>query len=133
MPNSNNNNNNNNNNINRLPNEPVTIYLSVSCTVFDSYSNIPVTLSPEFIREVLNMSADEGMKRISQHLCTQVIVTIYDDLESHHNWGKVRQLVKKSQMFHIHGRTARDIIYPNSVTDDPHAHHGRQVWVCTHC
>jgi hypothetical protein len=123
----------NSNNNHRHTNEPVTIYLSMSCTVFDSYNNIPVTLSPEYIREILNMPTDEGILRLSQHLCTQVIMVIYDDLESRRDWDKVRKLVSKSQMFHIHGRTARDILYPNSITDDPHAHHGRQVFVCTHC
>ena len=113
--------------------EPVIIWLSMSCTVFDAYNNIPLSLSQAFIREVLNMPVDEGMKRLSQHLCTHVVMTIYDELASQHDWVKIRQLVKKSQLFHIHGRTARDIIYPNSITDDLHAHHGRQVFVCTHC
>ena len=123
----------NNPNRNSHGTEPIIIWLSMSCTVFDAYSNIPVTLSQAFIREVLNMPVDEGMKHLSQHLCTHVLTTIYDELASQHDWVKVRQLVKKSQLFHIHGRTARDIIYPNSITDDPHAHQGRHVFVCTHC
>jgi hypothetical protein len=120
-------------NINRHINESVTLLMSMSCTVFDSYNNIPVTLTPEYIREILNMPSEEGIIQLSQHLCTQVIMVIYNDLESRRDWDKVRKLVSKSQMFHIHGRTARDILYPNSITDDPHAHHGRQVFVCTHC
>ena len=121
------NNNNNNNNI------PVTILLSVSCTVFDDYSNIPLTLQTDFIRSVINMPVDEGMKRLSQHICTHVLLTIYDDLERTRDWDRMRELVKKSQLFHIHGRTVSDIIYPNPITDDPHGHHGRVVFVCTHC
>lgn len=120
-------NNNNNNNI------PVTILLSVSCTVFDDYNNIPLTLHSEFIRSVINMPVDEGMKRLSQHICTHVLLTIYDDLERKREWDRMRELVKKSQLFHIHGRTVGDIIYPNPNTDDPHGHHGRVVFVCTHC
>jgi hypothetical protein len=121
------NNNNNNNNI------PVTLLLSVSCTVFDDYNNIPLTLNSEFIRSVTNMPVDEGMKRLSQHICTYVLVTIYDDLEQKQEWDRMRELIKKSQLFHIHGRTVGDIIYPNPITDDPHGHHGRVVFVCTHC
>jgi hypothetical protein len=81
----------------------------------------------------MNMPADEGMKRLSQHICTHVLVTIYDDLERKQEWDRMRELVKKSQLFHIHGRTVGDIIYPNPITDDPHGHHGRVVFVCTHC
>jgi hypothetical protein len=127
------NNNNNNNTINNTNSNPVTILLSVSCTVFDDYNNIPLTLDSEFIRSVTNMSVDEGMKRLSQHICTHVLLTIYDDLERKQEWNRMRELVKKSQLFHIHGRTVRDIIYPNPEIDDPHGHHGRVVFVCTHC
>lgn len=120
-----------NNNINN--NISVTLLLSVSCTVFDDYNNIPLTLNSDFIRSVMNMPADEGMKRLSQHICTHVLLTIYDDLERKQEWDRMRELVKKSQLFHIHGRTVSDIIYPNSNMDDPHGHHGRVVFVCTHC
>ena len=117
------------NNINR----EVTIFLSVSCNVFHEYSNIPFTVEQDRVREVLNMSADEGMKQLSQDICTHVLLTIYDDLERKREYHKIRTLVEKSQLFHIHGRTARDILYPNPETDDPHAHHGRVIFVCTHC
>ncbi len=119
----------NNNNINH----PVTIFLSVSCTVFHEYSNIPFTLDYDSVRTILNMPANDGMKRLSQYICTHVLLTIYDDLERRREFDKMRTLVEKSQLFHIHGRTARDILYPNAATDDPHAHHGRVVFVCTHC
>lgn len=122
---------NNNNNI--IINYPITIYLTVSCNVFHDYCNIPYTIERDKIREVLSMTADEGMKRLSQDICTHVLLTIYDDLDRKRDFRKIRTLVEKSQLFHIHGRTARDIIYPNAETDDPHAHHGRVVFVCTHC
>lgn len=125
---------NNINNINNVNNiRPITIYLTVSCNVFHEYCNIPYTIERDKIREVLSMTADEGMKRLSQDICTHVLLTIYDDLDRKREFRKIRTLVEKSQLFHIHGRTARDIIYPNAETDDPHAHHGRVVFVCTHC
>jgi hypothetical protein len=120
-------------NINNNINRDVTIFLSVSCDVFHEYSNIPFTVDRDRVREVLNMTIDDGMKRLSQDICTHVLLTIYDDLERKREFHKIRTLVEKSQLFHIHGRTARDILYPNAETDDPHAHHGRVVFVCTHC
>ena len=113
--------------------ESVKLMIGVSCAVFDSYQNIPLTLSPAFIREVLNMeSAEAGMTHLSRHVCTHAICTIYDDLMEQNNYAKIRQLLQKVQLFHIHGRTARDIIFP-SHNDDAHAHHGSYVYVCTHC
>ena len=120
---------NNNNNINI---SSVTLSIGISCTVFDTYQHIPLTLSPEFIRNILNETPDEGMKQLSRHICTHVLCSIYDDLVISRNYAKIRQLVQKSQLFHIHGRTARDIIFP-SQNDDPHAHHGHTIYVCTHC
>jgi hypothetical protein len=122
----------NNRNINN-GNNSVTIFLSVSCNVFHEYSNIPFTIEGNAIKEILNMPARDGMKRLSRDICTHVLLTIHDDLERKREICKIRTLVEKSQLFHIHGRTARDIIYPNTETDDPHAHHGRVVFVCTHC
>lgn len=122
-----------NNYIKNNNNCEVTIYLSVSCNVFDEYNNIPFTIERDRVREILNMSMDEGMKRLSQDICTHVLLTIHDDLKHRREYHKIRTLVEKSQLFHIHGRTARDILFPNPETDDPHAHHGRIVFVCTHC
>jgi hypothetical protein len=126
----NNNKNNNNNNINM--GHPVTITIGISCTVFDSYQDIPLTLSQSFISEVLNMNSNDGMKALSRHICTHAISVIYEDLAFRNDQPKIRQLIQKVQLFHIHGRTARDIIYPSNY-DDAHAHHGRHVYVCTHC
>lgn len=127
----------NHNNINNCEKNknviPVTLLLSVSCTVFDMYNNIPCTVPSELIREVLNMPANEGIDKLSQYLCTFILLEIYDDLERKNDRGKIRELVKKSQLFHIHGRSVRDIIYPRTETDDPHGHHGRVVFICTHC
>jgi len=125
----NNNKNNNNNNINS---GPVTITIGISCNVFDSYQNIPLRLSHTFINEVLNMNSTDGMKALSRHICTHAISVIYEDLATRNDQAKIRQLIQKVQLFHIHGRTARDIIYPSNY-DDAHAHHGRLVYVCTHC
>ena len=119
--------NSNNNNIG-----PVTITIGISCNVFDSYQNIPLRLSQSFINEVLGMNSKDGMKSLSRHICTHAISVIYEDLASRNDQAKIRQLIQKVQLFHIHGRTARDIIYPSDY-DDAHAHHGRQVFVCTHC
>lgn len=119
--------NSNNNNIG-----PVTITIGISCNVFDSYQNIPLRLSQSFINEVLGMNSKDGMKALSRHICTHAISVIYEDLASRNDQAKIRQLIQKVQLFHIHGRTARDIIYPSDY-DDAHAHHGRQVFVCTHC
>lgn len=111
----------------------VEIMIGISCSVFDSYQNIPLTLSPSFIDEVFDMeTAESGMKHLSRHVCTHVICTIYEDLLQKNDHAKIRQLLQRAQSFHIHGRTARDIIFP-SYYDDPHAHHGRYVYVCTHC
>jgi hypothetical protein len=111
----------------------VELVIGISCTVFDSYQDIPLTLSPSFVREVLNMeSAEAGMKHLSRHVCTHAICTIYEDLANKNDQEKIRQLLKKVQLFHIHGRTAHDIIFP-SHDDDDHAHHGRRIYVCTHC
>lgn len=126
------NNTNTNNNIN-TPSHAVHLMIGISCTVFDSYQNIPLTLSPAFIREVLNMESTEaGMTHLSRHVCTHAICTIYEDLAERNDHAKIRQLLQKVQLFHIHGRTARDIIFP-SHDDDAHAHHGQYVYVCTHC
>ena len=125
-------NNNNNNNINTSV--AVDIMIGISCTVFDSYQNIPLTLSPSFIREVLSMeSVEAGMKHLSRHVCTHAICAIYEDLANKNDQAMIRQLLKRVQLFHIHGRTARDIIYPWYDDADAHAHHGRYVYVCTHC
>ena len=121
------------NNINNIRfNAPITIMVGISCTVFDSYQNIPVVLEPALVHEILNMESDAGMKVLSKRVCTNAICTIYDDLFARGDHGKIRQLLQKVQEFHIHGRTARDIIFPSN-DDDPHAHHGRYVYVCTHC
>jgi len=120
-----------NNSIN-INSGPVTITIGISCNVFDSYQNIPLTLSHTFINEVLNMNSAEGMKALSRHICTHAISVIYEDLAARNDQAKIRQLIQKVQLFHIHGRTARDIIYPSNY-DDAHAHHGRHVYVCTHC
>ena len=111
---------------------PVEIMIGVSCNVFDAYHNIPLRLSQSFINEVLGMNSKDGMKALSRHICTHTISVIYEDLASRNDQAKIRQLIQKVQLFHIHGRTARDIIYPSDY-DDAHAHHGRQVFVCTHC
>lgn len=132
--------NDNNNEIDKMTNSsnnninsgPVTITIGISCNVFDSYQNIPLRLSHTFINEVLNMNSTDGMKALSRHICTHAISVIYEDLASRNDQAKIRQLIQKVQLFHIHGRTARDIIYPSDY-DDVHAHHGRQVFVCTHC
>jgi hypothetical protein len=124
------NNHNNNNNI-RI-NAPIMLMVGISCNVFDSYQNISVSLDPAFVHEIINMESDVGMKVLSKHICTRVICTVYDDLFARGDHGKIRQLLQKVQEFHIHGRTARDIIFPSN-DDDPHAHHGRYVYVCTHC
>lgn len=122
---------NNNNNIHS--NVPITLMVGISCTIFDSYQNIPVVLEPAVVREILNMeSSYAGMKLLSKRICTDAICAIYDDLFARGDHGKIRQLIRKAQEFHIHGRTARDIIFPSN-DDDPHAHHGRYVYVCTHC
>ena len=123
----NNSNSNNNNNIG-----PVEIMIGVSCNVFDAYHNIPLRLSQSFINEVLGMNSKDGMNALSRHICTHTISVIYEDLAAHNDQAKIRQLIQKVQLFHIHGRTARDIIYPSDY-DDAHAHHGRRVFVCTHC
>jgi len=122
--------NNINNNI-RL-NAPIMLMVGISCNVFDSYQNIPVVLEPALVHEILNMESDVGMKVLSKRICTHAICTIYDDLFARGDHGKIRQLLQKVQEFHIHGRTARDILFPSN-DDDPHAHHGRYVYVCTHC
>ena len=106
--------------------------VGMSCTVFDSYQNISVTLESALVHEILNMESDIGMKLLSRHICTHVLCAIYDNLFSRGDYNKIRQLVQRAQLFHIHGRTARDIIFPSN-DDDPHAHHGRYVYVCTHC
>ena len=124
-----NNNSNNNNNINI---SPVTLLIGISCTIFDTYQHIPLTLSPEFIRNLLRETPDEGMKQLSRHICTHALCVIYDDLVISRNHARIRLLVQKAQLFHNHGRTARDIIFP-SQNDDPHAHHGNVIYVCTHC
>ena len=113
-------------------NAPITLMVGISCAIFDSYQNIPVILEPDFVNEILDMNSEDGMKMLSRHICTQVICTIYDNLISRGDYGKIRQLVQRSQLFHIHGRTARDIIFPSN-NDDPHAHHGHYLYVCTHC
>ena len=123
---------NSSNNSNNINSGPVTITIGISCNVFDSYQNIPLTLSHTFINEVLNMNSTEGMKALSRHICTHAISIIYEDLAARNDQAKIRQLIQKVQLFHIHGRTARDIIYPSNC-DDAHAHHGRLVYVCTHC
>ena len=131
----NNSNSNRCNNINSSNNNnigPVEIMIGVSCNVFDSYHGFPLTLSQSFINEVLRMSSKDGMKALSRHICTHAISVIYEDLAARNDQNKIRQLIQKVQLFHIHGRTARDIIYPSNY-DDAHAHHGRQVYVCTHC
>ena len=111
---------------------PVEIMIGISCNVFDSYHDIPLTLSQSFINEVLGMNSKDGMKILSRHICTHAISVVYEDLAARNDQNKIRQLIQKVQLFHIHGRTARDIIYPSNY-DDAHAHHGRQVYVCTHC
>jgi hypothetical protein len=111
---------------------PVTLMVGISCTIFDSYQNIPVTLESALVHEILNTESDVGMKLLSRHICTQALCAIYDNLFSRGDYNKIRQLVQRAQLFHIHGRTARDIIFPSN-DDDPHAHHGRYVYVCTHC
>jgi hypothetical protein len=121
-----------NTNINNINSGPVTITIGISCNVFDSYQNIPLRLSQSFINEVLSMNSTEGMKALSRHICTHAISIIYEDLAARNDQAKIRQLIQKVQLFHIHGRTARDIIYPSNC-DDAHAHHGRLVYVCTHC
>lgn len=118
--------------INNRTHSPVTIILSVSCNIFHEYSNIPFTIQSEMIREILKMPAREGMNKLSQYICTHVLLTIHDDLEVKREFHKIRTLVEKSQFFHIHGRTAKDIIYPNRETD-PYAHDRPVVFVCTHC
>jgi hypothetical protein len=122
---------NNNSNINNNIG-PVTITIGISCNVFDSYQNIPLSLSQSFINEVLGMNSKDGMRALSRHICTHAISVIYEDLSDRNDQVKIRQLIQKVQLFHIHGRTARDIIYPSGY-DDAHGRHGRQVFVCTHC
>lgn len=121
------------NSINRSNIEPVKILLSVSCTVFYDYANIPFTIEPDVICEVMNMPAEEGIKKLSQHICSHLLVTMYDDLKEKGNFEMIRELVKKSPLFHIHGRTVRDILYSESELDDPHSQYGRIIFVCTHC
>ena len=132
MSNRYNNHNNNNNNNNIRINAPIMLMVGISCNVFDSYQNISVSLDPAFVHEIIYMESDVGMKVLSKYICTRVICTVYDDLFARGDHGKIRQLLQKVQEFHIHGRTARDIIFPSN-DDDPHAHHGRYVYVCTHC
>jgi hypothetical protein len=113
--------------------DPVSLVLSMSCTVFWNYE-LPITVDRnQFSRKYTNRTEEEAFETLSEFLCLQMKRHIEDDLI---NTGKRDMLPKLEEVytkFHIHGQTTHEILYPNDISNSAHCRGDGKIFICTHC
>jgi len=125
--------NNNNNNNKNLGSDFVSLTLSMSCETFWKYELKINVNRIQFSKRYINSSEEEAFQRLSQFLCLQMKKHIEDDLI---NEGKREMLAKLEEifpMFHIHGQTSHEILYPNDPSNSAHCRGDGKIFICTHC
>jgi hypothetical protein len=113
--------------------DPVSLVLSMSCTIFWNYE-LPITVDrTQFSRKYTNRTEEEAFETLSEFLCLQMKRHIEDDLIS---TGKREMLPKLEEVytkFHIHGQTTHEILYPNDTSNSAHCRGDGKIFICTHC
>jgi len=87
----------------------------------------------QFSRKYTNRTEEEAFQNLSQFLCLRMKQHIEDDLI---NGGKREMLTKLEELFaifHIHGQTSHEILYPNDPSNSAHCRGDGKIFICTHC